>query len=730
MLSIHRLTAGDGYKYLLKHVASGDVDRRMATPLTAYYAASGYPPGRWMGTGLRGIGNGELTPGAEVTEPQMAELFGRAQDPQTGRPLGRPYRTYKSPSERIDVQVQALDPALSPTVRQDAIRQIHKAESRQKTKQAVAGFDLTFSPVKSVSALWATADVGVQEQIVAAHHEAIEDVIDLIERHAAFTRTGDDGVAQVDTDGLIAAAFDHWDTRSGDPQLHTHVVIANRVQGPDGQWRTLDGRVLFRSAVAMSEIHNVFLADNLSRRLGVNWELRERRTNRNPAFEIDLIPDNLIREFSSRTEQIESNLAILLDERADQIHPPDRREMYVLRQQATLMNRPPKHLARPLAALMDEWRTRAEQAIGHEAVETIRRSLEQAAERPVAAADLSTETINAYGATVVISLQNKRSTWTRWNVLAEAARQTRLLRVVSSRERFEVLQAIVQSAEQQSIGLTAPDLVSTPLTRADGQSVFTIHNGQVFTSPVILGAESLLLDLATDQAGPTIPRAAIKQAHLSDDKAHALHRIATSGQKIEAMIGPAGTGKTSLLSALRNSWESIHGEGSIVALAPSSAAATVLADALGSPTDNIAKWIHEAVGLGAEERRHQITQTETAARLAQQAGRRRRYQRLSAALAALRAEQDRWHFRPNQLVIIDEASMAQAPWNSPPSPAKPPQPVPNSSSSATTPNSELPTQAERSGWSHRPPKQPNSPTSGASVRTGNAKPAWPSAPAP
>ncbi len=191
---------------------------------------------------------------------------------------------------------------------------------------------------------------------------------------------------------LIAAAFDHWDTRSGDPQLHTHVVVANRVQGPDGAWRTLDGRVLYRAAVAMSEIHNVLLADNLSRRLGVNWELRERGSRRNPAFEIDAIPDELIREFSARTEQIEANLSALLDERSDQIHPPGRREMYALRQQATLMNRPSKHLAQPLAALMAQWRKRADQAIGHDAVAAIQRSLNAAGERPLAAADLSPET--------------------------------------------------------------------------------------------------------------------------------------------------------------------------------------------------------------------------------------------------------------------------------------------------------------------------------------------------
>lgn len=294
MLSIHRLTAGDGYKYLLQHVASGDVDRRMATPLTAYYTASGYPPGRWMGSGLRGLGDGQLVPGDEVTEDQMAALFGRAEDPLTGRVLGRPHRVYKSPPERI----RDLDPALSGAARQRAIEQIHHAEMRQKTKQAVAGFDLTFSPVKSISALWATTDVGIQEQIVAAHHEAVADVLELIEQHAAFTRSGDGGITQLDARGLIAAAFDHWDTRSGDPQLHTHVVVANRAQSPDGTWRALDGRLLFRSAVAMSEIHNVFLADKLTQRLGVTWELRERGSQRNPAFEIDLIPDELIREFS------------------------------------------------------------------------------------------------------------------------------------------------------------------------------------------------------------------------------------------------------------------------------------------------------------------------------------------------------------------------------------------------------------------------------------------------
>ncbi|MGW1341358.1 MobF family relaxase [Kribbella sp. NPDC002412] len=658
VLSIHRMNAGEGYLYLLRHVAAGDVDRRMATPLTAYYTASGYPPGRWMGQGLGGLGADGLVPGSEVTEAQMAALFGRAEDPLTGRTLGEPYRVFKGPEERIRDRIRDLGPALSDAERERAVAGIRREEMRKKSRQAVAGFDLTFSPVKSVSALWATADVGIQEQIAAAHHEAVADVLSLIEQHAAFTRSGDGGIAQLDTRGLIAAAFDHWDSRSGDPQLHTHVVVANRVQGPGHAWRTLDGRVLYRAAVAMSEIHNVLLADHLARRLGVKWELRERGSRRNPAFEIDAIPDELLREFSARTEQIEANLTALLDERLDQIHPPDRREMYALRQHATLMNRPAKHLAQPLTLLMAQWRKRADQAIGPDAVAAIQRALNNAGERPLAAADLSPETVDAYGAATVLTLQTKRATWTRWNLLAEAARQTRLLRFVSTTDRVAALQAIVERAEQHSISLTAPDLVTIPVTRASGENVFTIHNGQIYTSPVILGAEAVLRDLAHDTNGPTIAPATIHTAGLSPDKAAALRRIATSGQKLEALIGPAGTGKTSLLSALAASWEASHGDGSTIALAPSSAASTVLSDAIGAPTENIAKWIFESAGLGAEQRRDMILHTEHAAGLARRSGRRLRHQRLMAQLAALRAEHDRWSFHKNQLVIVDEASMA------------------------------------------------------------------------
>ena len=107
-------------------------------------------------------------------------------------------------------------------------------DSRPRT-QTVAGYDLTFSPVKSVSTLWAVADPEVAAVIERAHQAAVKDALRFIEKHALFTRTGPQGIRQVNVRGLVATAFTHRDSRAGDPDLHTHVAVANKVQ-------TLDGR--------------------------------------------------------------------------------------------------------------------------------------------------------------------------------------------------------------------------------------------------------------------------------------------------------------------------------------------------------------------------------------------------------------------------------------------------------------------------------------------------------
>ena len=114
--------------------------------------------------------------------------------------------------------------------------------------------------------------------------------------------------------GLIATAFDHFDSRAGDPHLHTHVVISNKVRTVlDGKWRSLDGRPMHAAVVALSELHEALFADALTRALGVEWEQRERGRDRNPAWAIAAVPEALVAEFSTRSRHIDAETDRLID---------------------------------------------------------------------------------------------------------------------------------------------------------------------------------------------------------------------------------------------------------------------------------------------------------------------------------------------------------------------------------------------------------------------------------
>ncbi|WP_435520793.1 MobF family relaxase [Agromyces larvae] len=139
----------------------------------------------------------------------------------------------------------------------------------------------SFSIPKSASVLWGVAGAASQARIVQAHHAAVAEAVAFLEREVAATRTGatagDGAVAQVGVAGVIATAFDHFDSRAGDPHLHTHVVISNKVQTVlDGRWRSLDGRPVHAAVVALSELHEALFADALTRALGLGWEERAR----------------------------------------------------------------------------------------------------------------------------------------------------------------------------------------------------------------------------------------------------------------------------------------------------------------------------------------------------------------------------------------------------------------------------------------------------------------------
>ncbi len=202
VMTLHRLTAGAGYQYLLRHTASGDCDRSGATSLTAYYTQSGNPPGRWLGAGLQGVGGVEavaMERGDVVQEEPMARLFGKGCDPATGVPLGRAYVTGDPVAKRVEAQIKALPEELDAHARRAAIEAITRVELARGAPKAVAGFDLTFTPPKSVSTLWAVADDRTQATVLAAHRAAVDQALQFLEDRALYTRTGHAGCRQEPT---------------------------------------------------------------------------------------------------------------------------------------------------------------------------------------------------------------------------------------------------------------------------------------------------------------------------------------------------------------------------------------------------------------------------------------------------------------------------------------------------------------------------------------------------
>jgi len=602
------MSAGDGYQYLLRSVVAGDGNRSLSTPLTRYYEEAGTPPGYWLGSGVHAFGEGQLVPGATVGEDQLALLLGQGRDPLTGDQLGRAFPKYQSVADRIASRISELDSGLSGEEREVEVARIEAEESEKGKNRAVAGYDFTFSVPKSVSVLWGVADAGTQEMLVEAHHAAVAEVLALLEREVAATRAGvaahDGAVAQVGVAGIAATAYDHWDSRCGDPQLHTHVVISNKVKTLlDGKWRSLDSRPMHASVVALSEHYNAVLADRLTGTFGLGWEQRARGEDRNPSWEIVGVPDECVAEFSSRGRAIEIEKERRIAEYvAHYGRQPSRTTVIKLRAQATLATRPEKHV-HSLAELTGAWRRRASRLLDEDPTQWARNLTTAPAAQALRANDVPLDLIGEVGARVVSVVSEKRTTWRHWNLWAEAARQTMGWRFATIEDREAITAMIVESAERRSIALTPGELALSPaeFRREDGTSVFRPRHSVVYSSLETLAAEDRLLAGAEDRTAPVVPAKVVRAVagrpvhgqRLSGQQAAALTAIVASGRRIDLLVGPAGAGKTTAMRALRSAWSTEHGSNSVVGLAPSAAAAQVLADDIGIACENTAKWLHE-----------------------------------------------------------------------------------------------------------------------------------------
>jgi conjugative relaxase-like TrwC/TraI family protein len=634
-MTVHKLTVGDGYTYLTRQVAGGDVQRQVGQSAADYYTQGGNPPGRWTGSGIAALG---MEPGQQVNEAQMRNLFGEGLHPdaearqdayleahlvpglsetERGRvhaaaeragKLGQKFPAYKALDPFDERVAKRLGDTVSETGRQPTAAEVAKVKREESHRQraGVAGYDLVFTPVKSVSVLWALhPDVRVTLKVKAAHDAAVAAVVSLLEEHAAFTRAGAGGAAQIETTGLVATAFDHYDSRSGDPDLHTHLAVANKAQGTDGKWRSLDGSALYAIGVAASETYNSTIEAELTARLGVVFSERQGPArNGRPVREIDGIDPAVLKQFSARRSVIEARYAELrADFRARHGRDPDPNTARELAQQATLETREGKDRPRPLADARRDWTTQAVTRFGRDVIDQVAAAV-PAAPRPDAVAALTAVQVEQVAAQALREVSAGRATWTRWNVHAETMRQLRAdFTFTDPGAQRAAADSVVSYAlgEGSSINLTVALPVETPamLCRSDGVSVFVRHESARYTSQAVLDAEARLVKAAqtptvySTSAAEVAERIAAFETRsgrvLDKGQRELVTAFAADDRLLAVGIGPAGSGKTTAMRAYK---EVLAAEGRrLVGLAPSAQAAKVLEADLGITCSTVDKLL-------------------------------------------------------------------------------------------------------------------------------------------
>ncbi|MDJ0324374.1 MobF family relaxase [Cryobacterium sp. PH31-AA6] len=657
-MTMHILSAGDGYVYYTSETVTGDVKRESGRELGDYYTEDGNPPGVWVGGGLAALGVSGV-----VTEEQMKALYGEGLHPDAERiiadaqasgktvgeatkaaKLGRSYYGYSTDGTDLSAKIAAgytdftkvngrepnvadrrairtregglafRDAKGRPPADKEELGRFITAATRP-TQQAVAGFDLVFSPAKSVSVLWGLGDEDTRKTIEDAQATAIADTVKYLEREAIATRAGTNGVAQIDVEGgLVATRFRHYDSRNGDPQLHDHLVVANKVKGVDGKWRTIDSKLLHRQGVAASEFYNQRVMDEVTTRLGLSTELREVTPGKRPVVEIAGVDERLTAQFSTRSADIKKVIGQLeKDYRAVHGRSPDAVARIKLAQQATLETRPVKVHARSLAGLRAEWAAKAAERVGAATVTNLlndaRAAAPAARSRP---GEPRVVDVDRAAREVVLTVSEHHAVWGPHMIEAEARRWVQKETSLGPVPEGTVELITRRALETDSIAVTppAPHGSFEPLTRRDGSSIYEHKGRMLFTSTSLLTAEDTLLAAGrTRTIAPVtvaeFDRTAARHTGPLDAGQRALAlEFTTSSTLLVVGTGPAGAGKTTALALAARATEQAGGR--LIGLAPSATAAAVFRDAVQVPSATIHSFVraYDTHGDATPDSRH------------------------------------------------------------------------------------------------------------------------------
>ena len=455
------------------------------------------------------------------------------------------------------------------------------------TEKSVRGFDVTASSPKSVSVLWAVGDDHVRAEVLAAHDAAVAAVAGWIEAHAHTRYRVSGEVVVVDAEGIVAAGFRQHTSRALDPQLHTHLVVANRVKSPAGRWLALDARTLKRDQRTLSALFHAAERAELTRRLGVEWGPVV-----NGIAEIAGIDRRVVEEFSTRTKAVQLRLSDKLDRFTDTMgREPTPRERWQLEREAAVDSRPAKDHAVNATVFHDRWAAQLrdlgldpEQLVGS-----------------VMGRTLATEAVDAVDQRGLVDgafevLTEAQSSWRPAEIVRELAAILPTTLAATADEVVGLVDTLgFGSAAQEGIELGPPAVRGVVCRASDGRPITESALDRAITQWWILEEEAFVLDWAARGLDPqqtmsnrsTLDRCPEAATVAQRDAAAAIAGTA----QVVLVVGPAGTGKT---TAMRPAVEQLQADGrEVFGVAPSAIAASVLSAETGVVADTIDKLLTE-----------------------------------------------------------------------------------------------------------------------------------------
>lgn len=369
-----------------------------------------------------------------------------------------------------------------------------------------AGWDCTFSAPKSVSIVWALADHDQRRAIEGAQARAVEAALAYLEQHAFTSRSRQEPEQITRT---LSACYQHGASREGDPQLHTHAIIQNI--GIDSAGRPCALEFDLRHKMAAGALYRAELAAQLQ-------ELGYQTERDGDAFKLVGVPQQAVEEFSKRRQQILAGLA------AKGMHSARAAEV------AALATRKAKELTR--AELEVNWRATAAE-------------LRLEAIRPQAPAQEREQMASPEEILARLTLQ--ASTFTPMQLAAEVHREAQ--GKLNAAQAQDYLDSLKHDPELVALLAPKPGIYQ----RGDRDEIR-------YTTREMLQVEQGLLDGAQARAADRshavdVVAALAARPTMSQEQTAALRHICQETGGVAVIEGMAGTGKSFLMGAARESWE-------------------------------------------------------------------------------------------------------------------------------------------------------------------------------